>query len=368
MSEIKFEKFLFLGFGLIGGSIARAIRSSHPDAKISAWARHRDKIEPALADGTLDHIAESLTSDVDKVDIILLCAPTQSNIENLRTIAPLVKPDTLITDVGSVKGDIQAVADELGISSHFLGGHPMTGRETTGYASSDAMILENAYYLLTPSSETLPGYTQAMTGLVKDIKALPLISDPASHDYATAAISHVPHLIAAALVTTVRDADNEENFMKTIAAGGFKDLTRIASSDPAMWESICRSNTDNIRSVLKRYCDELKRIDKILEDKQFESISTLFKESGAYRGDMSERRTSALPRRYILFVDIPDEAGEIAMVATLLAASAISIKNIGILHNREMAEGALAIAFYDEGSMKAAVPVLERHNYRVFSP
>ncbi len=360
-----FKNYLFLGFGLIGGSIARAIRSCQPDAYICAWARHRENIEPAINDGTLNKIADSLTSDIEDADVIFLCAPTRSNIDNLQTIAPLTRKDTLITDVGSVKGDIQAAADELGISGHFLGGHPMTGRETTGYASSDAMILENAYYILTPSDKTAPEYTESMTELVKAIRSIPIISKPHEHDYATAAISHVPHLIAAALVTTVRDADNEDNFMKTIAAGGFKDLTRIASSDPAMWESICRSNTANIRTMLKRYRDELSRIDKLLEDKDFESINTLFKESGAYRGGMSERRTSAIPRSYMLYVDIPDEAGEIAMVATLLAASAISIKNIGIIHNREQAEGALCIVFHDEATMKAAIPVLQRHNYKV---
>ena len=361
----KFKNYLFLGFGLIGGSIARALRSDDKDVKITAWVRHRENIEPAISDGTINEIADSLTSHLDKADVIFLCAPTGSNITNLKTIAPLVREDTLITDVGSVKGDIQAAADELGISSHFLGGHPMTGRETTGYASSDAMILENAYYLLTPSNATKPEYTEAMTDLVKRIKSIPLLVSPDEHDYATAAISHVPHLIAAALVNTVKNADNEEGFMKTIAAGGFKDITRIASSDPAMWESICRSNTANIRTVLRRYADELMRIDGILEKSEFDQISTLFKESGSYRSTMSERRTSAIPRQYLLFVDIPDEAGEIAMVATLLAASAISIKNIGIIHNREQAEGALCIVFNDEETMKAAIPVLQRHNYKV---
>ena len=107
------------------------------------------------------------------------------------------------------------------------------------------------------------------------------------------------------------------------------------------------------------------RIDGILEKAEFDQISTLFKESGSYRSTMSERRTSAIPGQYVLFVDIPDEAGEIAMVATLLAASAISIKNIGIIHNREQAEGALGIVFSDEDTLKAAIPVLQKHNYKV---
>ena len=359
------HRFLFLGFGLIGGSIARALRAARCGVYISAWARHADRIRPAVEDGTLDSLAESLTSDVAEADVILLCAPTGSNIENLRTIAPLLREDTLVTDVGSVKGDIQKAADGLGISAQFLGGHPMTGRETSGYAAADARILENTYYLLTPSTQTRPEYTELYKELVCELKAIPMLIDPAGHDYATAAISHVPHLIAAQLVRTVKDEDNEEEFMRTIAAGGFKDITRIASSDPAMWESICRSNTENIRLLLQKYIDGLSGIDRVLERGDFAQISALFKESGAYRSGMNDRRSSAIPNDYRLYVDVPDETGIIASVATLLAHAGINIKNIGITHNREQAEGALYIAFYEKGDMQAAIPILKDNSYRV---
>ena len=365
MKTYDFKSYLFLGFGLIGGSIAKGIRSVQPDARIIAYTRHKDKLEPAIADGTLNKIADSLTSDLADADVILLCAPTGTNLENLRTIAPLVSKNTLITDVGSVKHDIQECADALGLSAQFLGGHPMTGRETTGYVSADAMILENAYYILTPSKETRPEYTEQFTALVSDLRALPLKSDPIYHDYATAAISHVPHLIAAALVDLVKTEDNDDQFMKTIAAGGFKDITRIASSDPSMWENICRSNTENISLLLGRYIEKLSAIQNTLNDAAFPQINDLFRESGAYRNSMSDRRTSGIAKEYRLFVDIPDEAGEIAMVATLLATKSINIKNIGIVHNREQAEGALCILFDTEDDMNAAIPVLKKHDYRV---
>ena len=365
MKTYDFKSYLFLGFGLIGGSIAKGIRAAQPDATIIAYARHKENLKPAVTDGTLNKIADSLTSDLADADVILLCAPTGTNLENLRTIAPLIKKDTLITDVGSVKHDIQECAEALGLSAQFLGGHPMTGRETTGYVSADAMILENAYYILTPSKETNPKYTEQFTALVNDLRALPLISDPVYHDYATAAISHVPHLIAAALVDLVKTEDNEDQFMKTIAAGGFKDITRIASSDPSMWENICRSNTQNISLLLGRYIENLTNIQKTLDNAAFSQINELFQESGAYRNSMSDRRTGAIEKEYRLFVDIPDEAGEIAMVATLLATKAINIKNIGIVHNREQAEGALCILFDTEDDMKAAIPVLKKHDYRV---
>ncbi|MBR1471087.1 MAG: prephenate dehydrogenase/arogenate dehydrogenase family protein [Lachnospiraceae bacterium] len=367
MEHYPFSDYLFLGFGLIGGSIAKAIRAVQPSARITAYARHKEKLMPALDDHTLDGIADSLLSDLERADVILLCAPTGVNIENLKAIAPYVRKDTLITDVGSVKHDIQESADTLGLSEQFLGGHPMTGKETTGYESADARILENAYYILTPSPKTRQDFTDRFTALVASLHSLVLHADPLYHDYATAAISHVPHLIAAELVGLVEREDNNSQFMKTIAAGGFRDITRIASADPAMWENICRSNTANIRTLLRHYIEGLEHIDSILSEGHFEKIRELFQDSGAYRASLNDRKTTSIDPDYRIFVDIPDETGEIAVIATLLAARSINIKNIGITHNREQAEGALYIAFENETERQTALPILQKYGYRVMS-
>ena len=364
MSDFPFQKFHFIGLGLIGGSIAKAIRKTEADAVINVYARHPEKLNRALSDKVVNKVTDDITDIDPDTDVIFLCAPTGANIKNLEAIKDTIS-DILITDVGSVKCDIQKAVDDLGLTSVFLGGHPMTGKEKTGYESADAAILENAYYILTPSDKTKPEYTERFTGFVKQIHSIPLTAAPGKHDFATAAISHLPHLIAATLVKSVKDHDSSDELMKTIAAGGFKDITRIASSDPSMWENICRSNTDNIRLLLQRYIDRLTAIEHTLSDASFSEINDLFRESGSYRNSMSDRRTGAIEKEYRLFVDIPDEAGEIAMVATLLATKAINIKNIGIVHNREQAEGALCILFDTEADMKAAIPVLKKHDYRV---
>ncbi len=356
--------YLFLGMGLIGGSIAKSLRKLEPDATILAYTRHRERLEKAVKDGVLNRVSETLTADVPASDIIFLCAPTGTNLSNLKIIAPLVHEKALITDVGSVKHDIQKAADFLGISRQFLGGHPMTGKETTGYESADEQILENAYYILTPSTQTRSGDLAFMIDLVKGVKSIPLIIDPMYHDYAAAAISHLPHLIAASLVDLVRTHDNEEQFMKTIAAGGFKDITRIASSDPDMWANICKSNRENIRLLLDQYIDCLQEISGYLDTENYEKIRELFAVDGAYRNGINNRRGS-LPGEYRLFVDIPDKTGAIAGIATLLAGHSINIKNIGITHNRELSEGALVIVFYDEASKEAAIPVIRSAGYPV---
>jgi len=278
-----FSNYLFLGLGLIGGSIARSIREFQPSAKITAYVRHPEKLKSALDSGVLDALSDSVTSGVAEADVIFLCAPTTTNAENLRTITPYLKADTLVTDVGSVKQDIRKAADELGISQQFLGGHPMAGKEQSGYDSADPEILKNACYILTPSSATAQELTDRFSALAAAMGCRVLITDPAYHDKAVAAISHLPHLIAASLVNLAKDTDNEEGFLRTIAAGGFKDITRIASSDPDVWSAICKSNADNIRALLSDYIRSLQAIDKALENGDFDRIRTLFEDSGAYR-------------------------------------------------------------------------------------
>ncbi len=361
----RFKTYLFVGMGLIGGSIARAIRLIQPDAVIVGYARNKEKLKKAVDDKVVDRLCDDFTKEAGSSDLIFLCAPTLANMKNLETLAPYLTGDTLVTDVGSVKGDIQSCAERLGISAHFLGGHPMTGKEKSGYISADPGILENAYYMITPTPDNKKEDVEAFTDLVRGIKSLPLHADPEHHDHAVAAISHVPHLIAASLVNTVRDADDEEGFMKTIAAGGFKDITRIASSDPDMWESICRSNTAEIRNILKRYMNSLEKVDDILKKGEFEEINRLFSESGEYRSGMADRRGTRMYKEYKLYIDIPDEAGQIAKVAGILASENVNIKNIGITHNREMAEGALYIAFDHEADMQRSIPLLDGKGYKI---
>ena len=146
----------------------------------------------------------------------------------------------------SVKSGIHERIRALGLDGQFIGGHPMAGSERYGYANSKARLLENAYYILTPTPKTSPDQLKDYERLVVSMGAIPLVLDADQHDYVTAAISHLPHIIASSLVNLVRESDSEDGTMKMIAAGGFKDITRIASSSPDMWQQICLTNTDNI--------------------------------------------------------------------------------------------------------------------------
>ena len=365
----------FIGFGLIGGSIARALKkvsiseSSTEHFEIIAYDYHVNRTNHdllmALHDGTIDKISKDLTADFSQCDIIFLCAPVLSNINYLQELKPIIKPSCIITDVGSVKGNIHKAVTELSLTHNFIGGHPMTGSERTGYSNSNALLLENAYYILTPTEDTKECTMQYFKSLVKKMNAIPLIIDYNEHDDVTAAISHVPHIIAAELVNLVRRSDDSEEKMRTLAAGGFKDITRIASSSPIMWQNICLSNTSSVKHFLKRYIDSLGEVLNALNERNAEYIYQIFETASTYRDSIPNKR-GLMIQVHEVYIDITDEAGAIATIATLLGSNSINIKNIGIIHNREFEQGVLRIEFYDDKTLSEATTLLKSHNYTVY--
>jgi prephenate dehydrogenase len=360
----------FIGFGLIGGSIARAIKEIHPSFTLLSYGYSKGIIgkglEDALKDHVLDYVYDDLQEGFSSCDIIFLCAPVLSNITYLKQLKDIIKPSCIITDVGSVKGNIHTAVDEIGLKYNFIGGHPMAGSEKAGYENSHSKLLENAYYILTPTDVTPANNTEMLHQLVQSIGAIPLVLDYKEHDNITAAISHLPHLIATSLVNLVKDSDNSEEYMRTLAAGGFKDITRIASSSPIMWQDICLTNTKSIQFFLNKYITSLKEISHALEEKNEKYIYDLFDTAGQYRDSIPNKSAGILTKAYELYIDIYDEAGTIATVATLLASNQINIKNIGIIHNREFQQGVLRIEFYEEKALLKAVELLKKYRYTVY--
>ena len=202
--------------------------------------------------------------------------------------------------------------------------------------------------------------------LVASLKAIPLILTYEKHDYVTAAISHLPHIIASSLVNLVKDCDYEDGTMKKVAAGGFKDITRIASSSPEMWEQICMTNRKNISRILTDYIASLEKIKDQLDEAKSGAIYHLFETSRDYRNSLPVKGNGPLARIYEIYCDMVDEAGGIATLATILASNQISLKNIGIVHSREFIEAVLRIEFYDEESMKSAIEILRKHRYVIY--
>ena len=173
----------FIGLGLIGGSIAKTLRKVHPEYKLMAYCRTKATIEEAIQEGVIDIALEERDDRFADCDYIFLCAPVSTNISYLPFVKGIAKPGCIITDVGSVKGEIHQAVETLGMTHQFIGGHPMTGSERTGYANSSARIMENAYYLLTPADSTPKHMTETMVSLVSDIGSIPYVLDYGAVSY-----------------------------------------------------------------------------------------------------------------------------------------------------------------------------------------
>uniref|UniRef100_UPI0040564C5B prephenate dehydrogenase/arogenate dehydrogenase family protein n=1 Tax=Acetatifactor sp. TaxID=1872090 RepID=UPI0040564C5B len=362
---MSFTTFGFIGLGLIGGSIARAIKEKVSDSVIIAYDINPDTLYAAKNENVADIVTTSIDESFRACNYIFLCAPVQKNDENLFAVKNVLSPSCLLTDVGSVKSDIHRTIADAELNDQFIGGHPMAGSERVGFINSKAVLLENAYYILTPTDTVPQEKVSAYKELVQTLGALPLILSPSQHDYVTAAVSHLPHVIAASLVNLVKDSDSADGIMKMIAAGGFKDITRIASSSAAMWQQICLTNTENITALLSDYIDSLAKIKESLENRSQEALYDLFDTAREYRDSFSNASSGPIKRSYSIRIDIADEPGALATIVAILAANGISIKNIGISHNREFEGGILRIEFHEEASILKAAEILRNRNYVV---
>ena len=332
-SDITPAKIGFIGLGLIGGSVAKAIRTYFPDYELIAFDKNKETLALAVQENIID------TS----------CSAIDDNFKGC-----------------SFKTSIHEEIISLGMEENFIGGHPMAGSEKNGFANSKAHLIENAYYILTPSAKVSEEKINAYRNFVSSLKALPIVLDYRQHDCITGTISHLPHIIASTLVNFVRDTDTKEELMKALAAGGFKDITRIASSSPVMWQQICLKNGKNISHILGQYIEALIQAKLSIDTEDENALYTLFESSRDYRNSMPNTSAGPIKKQFAVYCDIIDETGGIATIATILASNNISIKNIGIIHNREFEEGVLRIEFYDESSSSKASALLKKYRYIVY--
>ena len=359
-------KIGFIGLGLIGGSIAKAIRQYYPDAQIVAFDKSRETLALAASEFLTNTTTTSINEEFLYCDYIFLCAPVAFNTAYLKQLEPYLHPGLILSDVGSVKSSIHEEVEALHLSPYFIGGHPMAGSEKSGFVNAKAILIENAYYVLTPSKEVSQEKIDQYVSFIESLKALPIILDYKEHDQITGTISHLPHIIASTLVNYVKDHDSNAEIMKQLAAGGFKDITRIASSSPTMWQHICLKNKDYLSEILEQYIYSLEDVKRAIDSQAEDALYHLFETSKNYRNSIPDASRGPIKKAFVVYCDIVDETGGIATIATILASNNISLKNIGIVHNREFEEGVLCIEFYDEMSSLKAATLLKKYRYIVY--
>ena len=363
---MEIRKIAIIGLGLIGGSLARALRERCGISDIIAVNRSSASLEQALLDGSISRGFNEITDEVLEADVIFICTPVKSAIEYVKSLAGKIAPSCILTDVGSTKEEIISFVDSMESPPNFIGGHPMAGTEKTGYGCGFSHLFENAYYILTPCKATTQTAMEKMLEIVKSIGAIPVVLDAAEHDRITGGISHVPHIIAAALVNLVRNMDSSNGKMQMLAAGGFKDITRIASSSPEMWENIVLSNRLRIKEILEHYIELLEDFKHNMEAGNSDEIFGFFKSARNYRDSFPSHGKGLINPVYEITVDVVDKPGIIGRIATILGDNMINIKNINVSNNREMEHGCLKITLQDEKSANIAIDLLTKSGYKIY--
>ncbi len=356
------------GLGLIGASMALGIKRDHPDYEILGYNRSQASRDIALERGMIDRATDNFASFAPLADIIILSLPIQQTLDFIEKLASLdLKEGVIISDAGSTKSAIVATADKCFADKpvRFVGAHPMAGSHKTGAASADVNLFENAYYIFTPSSLTTQDTLEEMKGLLSGLHARFIEIDATEHDRVTSQISHFPHILASGLMEQTASYAEEHEMARRFAAGGFRDMTRIAESEPGMWTSILLSNRETIIERIEDFKGRLDEIEQAISKGDENQIWNFFNQAREQRQAMEIHKRGGVDSSYDLYVDVPDEEDVILRILELLRGT--SLVNIHINEeNREDIHGILQISFKNAQDLKRAEQVItENTNYTV---
>lgn len=362
------KNVLLIGTGLIGGSIALAIKKAHEHVNMIGFDVNSKQLEIGKRIQVLDEISVQLKASAEIAHLIVFSCPVEETIKYFQMLSEYqLREDVIITDVGSTKSEIMKHAMVLTEQGYcFIGGHPMAGSHKTGIESSKAHLFENAYYILTPSEKTPSNKIDELKNWLKGTGSHFVLIDEYTHDQVTGVVSHFPHLIAAGLVRQVKNYAKEQPLATALAAGGFRDITRIASSSPKMWTDIVKQNKSTLLSLISNWMEEMKTMYQIVENQNEDEIYHYFQESKDYRDKMPTKASGAIPSYYDLYVDVLDRVGELANITTILSIHQVSITNLRIIESREGLPGVLRISLQTENDREKAETFLNVNGYETY--
>lgn len=360
------ERVSIVGVGLIGGSLAMAWQERLPRLEIIGYDRP-DVLGDAIARGAVDDCANSLQDAVERADVVVFATPIASISTLLQEAAGWLKPDTIVTDVGSVKAPInEAARQHFSQDQVFIGGHPMAGAEQGGLANADAFLFENATYVLCPGPHENTEAYNCIAELVEATGARVLTMDASHHDRVAACISHVPQLLATALMGLAAEKSQADPAILRLAAGGFRDMTRIASSPYSLWAPILSANRTDVRAILEELIATLKSMHDVVERDEIVKLAPLFDQARSVRETIPKDFKGFVDPLADVYVYAKDRPGVLAHMTGALSKNDISIKDIELLKVREGTGGAFRLSFTDDRTADAAVATLKAVGCRAY--
>lgn len=350
-----------IGLGLIGGSLGLALRGTPPVKTVNGFDIDPQTMQQALQIGAID-AGLTLTAGAAEADVIIICAPLRFYAGIIKKIKPHLKPGCIVTDVGSTKQPIMQLFKDIPDNIYCVGGHPMAGAEIKGINGADRYLFENAVYVLTPEDNIPQQQLNFLSDLLSATGARIRIMLASLHDQLVATVSHIPHLSAVALVH-LTDGREEDLMM---AAGGFRDTTRIASSTPELWEDILFSNRDILLDKLDELIAQLTDIKSALQTGDTCAMHEKLSRAKAIRDLIPRASRGLMPGFSDIICIVPDQPGIIGFLGSILNQYNINIVDIEILRVREGDGGTIRLGVPSPDDAQQAVQALLDHNIKAW--
>mgnify|MGYP001112289248 CR=1 FL=1 len=359
-----FRKITIVGMGLIGGSLALALKKIGYTGQVTGSDRDDDILNQALQMQAVDVATSNAEEAVLDADLVIIAVSVGQYMEVFKEIGPFLKEGAIVTDVGSVKNyAIEIATRYLPQYVEFLGGHPMAGSEKDGFRAASPYLYENAYYFLTPMAQNTDSTIIKLKSFIRSLGAYPICTNALEHDRIVARISHMPHLSAVLLVNLLGQGKSDHYL--SFAGGGFRDTTRIASGNPKLWKDIILLNKKEIIQEIQLMQEMFGKFKNFLEENKEQDVFDMLKNAKKVRDQIPVRLKDGLPPIYETIVVAGDRPGILAELTKIIGDSGINIKEIEILHSREYEKGAIRFGFECEEDEKNVVLLLKKAGYRV---
>lgn len=354
-----------IGTGLIGGSLGLALRRRGVAERVLGYDVDPSMKEEAVSRGAVDEAAASIGDIAADCDLIFIAVPVRSIPGVLRALAPGIRPGTTVSDVGSVKEKVVAAAGEiLSEGCHFIGGHPLTGSEQRGVDFADSRLFEGAYYVLTPHGDCNAEAYSRLHALLTTLGARVLAMDPARHDRAVSVISHLPHIMAMGLMNLALERAEEYPLLR-LAAGGFRDMTRIAASSSRLWLDILMENREAVEESLRECISIMQGIGDMLEEGREEELVSWMENARSGRQNLAPALRESLAEMFHLTLAVEDRPGVISDVTLTVGEMGINIEDLELVHPLESGQGLLRLMISGEEAARKAEEALRTKGYRV---
>ncbi|MEM6782389.1 MAG: prephenate dehydrogenase [Bacteroidota bacterium] len=365
----RIQTVALIGTGLIGGSLGLALRARRPDLQVVAYDPRVG--QAAVERGVAHASASTLGAAVEDADLIVLGAPVRLLPRLLDGLGPHLKQGALVTDVGSVKAPLVAHAAKVLPPPHlFVGGHPMAGAERGGIAHADAFLFENATWVLCPphgkTEAEVPQRFPVLIDLVEATGARVLVLEAARHDRIAALVSHVPQLVAVLLMTLAAESNQDDDAFLRLAAGGFRDMTRIASSPFDLWRDILVANEGPVLDALARLADMLQSTRYDLAGAHLDALAQRFDRARTVRNTIPKDTKGFLAPLADVYVYAEDRPGFLLRLVQTLYDGGLNIKDVELLKIREGTGGAFRFGFASDTDADQAVAALTAATYTAY--